>query len=254
MSISKIVAALVERGEEELANELLGQGPQRNGRGPGGGPRDGSGPNPNCPLKNDEEDEEREEEGDEAEAASPTGKPQKLILEYVKKAGGPVELTEMASDPMFRGMNFGKLQKSAEVLDKLGLIKFDGKQMAKAGLTDEDIDAALDEATAAAMRQGFEEDMTVKDLEVILSNTARHLDIKTTLKPAAMPAPIKKLMGAKFAWYYIEGKGEADNDYAIVYGLAINRYILTCGIQTAKLAGTCRTKAELVDKLNKGMP
>jgi len=65
-------------------------------------------------------------------AAGPVGKAQKAIMDYVAKAGGPVELTDMSAHPSLRGVHFGQIQKAAEVLHKRGLIKFDGKTLSKA--------------------------------------------------------------------------------------------------------------------------
>jgi hypothetical protein len=106
MAIAKIVAELVERGEEELADEILSLG------------------------------------------ANPIGKPQKLIMDYLgRPGGGSVDLTDMSRHPSFRGIHFAKIQKAAEVLDKKGMIKFDGVKLSKA---DADIDAELEEAAEAA--------------------------------------------------------------------------------------------------------
>jgi hypothetical protein len=60
-------------------------------------------------------------------AAGPTGKGQKTLLDALKQQGGTASLTELISQPQFRGMHFGALMKAAEVLDRKGLVTYDAE-------------------------------------------------------------------------------------------------------------------------------
>lgn len=71
-----------------------------------------------------------------ATAANPSGKAQVAIMDYLKDPGsGKVALTDIAAHPSFRGVHFAKIQKAAEVLNKKGLIKFDGINISRAMVT-----------------------------------------------------------------------------------------------------------------------
>jgi nitrate/nitrite-specific signal transduction histidine kinase len=58
------------------------------------------------------------------------GKAQKAIMAYMSDPKalhtGEVELTVLAKNPAFRGMNFKDIMSAAEALNKAGSIKFDG--------------------------------------------------------------------------------------------------------------------------------
>ena len=53
--------------------------------------------------------------------ASAVGKVQKAILDYVRKNKHD-QITDMAKDPSFRGVHFGKIETAAGELAKKGLI------------------------------------------------------------------------------------------------------------------------------------
>jgi hypothetical protein len=59
----------------------------------------------------------------------PTGKAQKAIWNYFENSpdlSGWVDLSEMSSNPAFRGIHFGQIQNAAGALAKKGLVEYDG--------------------------------------------------------------------------------------------------------------------------------
>lgn len=83
----------------------------------------------------------------------------------------------------------------------------------------------------AVASQKFTDDMQVEDLDRMLRESLEGAGWTVDLKRYAVPIPkaIKKSFGAQVQWFHFVAKGEGQNvqNEVQVYGLAINRSILT---------------------------
>jgi hypothetical protein len=60
------------------------------------------------------------------------GKAQDAVLKYLDEIGGAVTLTDLVRMSGFRGIHYGQVEQSVNILKKKGLVKFDGKTLSKA--------------------------------------------------------------------------------------------------------------------------
>lgn len=107
------------------------------------------------------------------EAAGPRGKAQKAIMDVVNQwpPGHEEALTDLIKfKPSFRGINFGQILNSAEILDKSGLIKFDGVTVTKKA-------SAKKSSGAGAANAKYLNSLPSNQKTQILKLMANHYDI-----------------------------------------------------------------------------